>query len=376
MINSQFRWLYLVVLLFGMELYAQNNEVVSSHNEHSSKQSEKQEKEFDVGELISHHLSDTHDFHFELPFFHKTIYLPVILWTDKGLSIFSSSRFKGDNEGKVVVTDDKANKLVRIHEVIYYADKLGEHAHPSTFDFDKRPLNFSVTKNVIGILLTLSLLFLVMYFSAKVYKGGKKIPKGIAGFVEPIIIFIRDDVAIPNLGKAKYQKYMPYLLTVFFFILFSNLIGLIPFSPFGYNITGNIFVTFVLAIFTFIITTLSGNRHYWKHILTPDVPILLWPIMIPIEILSIFTKPFALMVRLFANILAGHTIMISLVALIFIGGTLAVAPVSGFFVVFMSFIELMVAFIQAYIFTILSALFIGLAVEELEHVEEHKEQII
>ena len=255
---------------------------------------------------------------------------------------------------------------------------MGEHDHPSAFDFDKRPLNFSITKNVTGILMSFILLFIVMYFTAKVYRDPKKLPKGIAGFIEPIIIFIRDDVAIPNIGKDKYEKYMPYLLTVFFFILFSNLIGLIPFSPFGYNLTGNIYITFVLAVFTFIITTLSGNKYYWKHILTPDVPKLLWPIMIPIEILSMFTKPFALMVRLFANILAGHTIMISLVALIFIGGTLAVAPVSGFFVIFMSFIELMVAFIQAYIFTILSALFIGLALEDHghEHEETHVEQTV
>ncbi len=344
-------------------------------NEHEVKTDTKEAKHegFDVGELVAHHLADSHDYIFELPFIHKTIHLPIILWTNKGLSIFSSARFKSDNSGKVVVTDNKGNKFKKIHEVIYYADKVGSHDHPGAFDFDKRPLNFSITKNVLGILLSFILLFIIMHYTAKIYTNPKKLPKGIAGFVEPIIIFIRDDVAIPNIGKAKYEKYMPYLLTVFFFILFSNLIGLIPFSPFGFNLTGNIYVTFVLAIFTFIITTISGNKHYWKHIFAPDVPKALWPIMIPIEILSMFTKPFALMVRLFANILAGHTIMISLVALIFIGGTLMVAPVSGFFVIFMSFIELMVAFIQAYIFTILSALFIGLAIEDHEH--EHAEQV-
>ncbi len=370
MSNRIFTLILTLVLWLGVhELHAQ-------HNEEGTVKEEKEQ--FDVGELVSHHLSDSHDYQFELPFVHKTIHLPVILWTDKGFSIFPSSKFKGDNSGSVIVTDNKGNRFKRIHEVIYYADKVGEHDHPSVFDFDKRPLNFSITKNVIGLLFTFTLLFVLMRYTAKIYNNPQRLPKGIAAFIEPIIVFIRDDVAIPNIGKDKYEKYMPYLLTVFFFILFSNLIGLIPFSPFGYNLTGNIYITFVLAIFTFIITTLSGNKYYWKHILTPDVPKALWPIMIPIEILSMFTKPFALMVRLFANILAGHTIMISLVSLIFIGGTLLIAPVSGFFVIFMSFIELMVAFIQAYIFTILSALFIGLAIEdhEHEHETEHKEQTI
>jgi len=373
MMHKIFRSLLLVVLLIGFKAFSQHETTHENTNqpmEHAETHGEAGKEDFDVGELVAHHLSDSHDYRFELPFIHKTFHLPVILWTDKGLSIFPSSKFKGDNSGKVVVTDDKGNKFVRINEVIYYADKIGEHEQPSAFDYSKRPLNFSITKNVIGILTSFTLLFLIMYTTAKVYRNPKKLPKGTAAFVEPVIIFIRDEVAIPNIGKDKYEKYMPYLLTVFFFILISNLIGLIPFSPFGYNLTGNIYITFVLATFTFIITTLSGNKYYWKHIFTPDVPKALWPIMIPIEILSMFTKPFALMVRLFANILAGHTIIISLVSLIFIAGTLLVAPVSGFFVIFMSFIELMVAFIQAYIFTILSALFIGLAVED--HDEEHE----
>ncbi len=350
-----------LILVWG-NVSAQHGHEPDKSGEHT----EKQEEGFDTGKLVAHHLSDSHDYLFELPFIHKTIHLPVILWTDKGLSVFSSKAFQGDNEGRVVVTDDKGNKFVRIHEVIYYADKVGGHDHPSVFDFDSRPLDFSITRNVVAIFFVFVLLFVVLYYTVKGYNNPKKLPKGLASFLEPIIIFIRDDVAIPNIGKDKYEKYMPYLLTVFFFILFSNLIGLIPFAPFGHNITGNILVTFVLATFTFIITTLSGNKHYWKHILAPDVPKALWPIMVPIEILGMFTKPFALMVRLFANILAGHTIIISLVALIFIFGSLAVSPVSAFFVIFMSFIELMVAFIQAYIFTILSALFIGLAVEEHE----------
>jgi len=371
MTNKLFQYLFLAFLLLGVRAFSQSHDAEhAGENTNHQEQGQEKEEDFDVGELVAHHLSDSHDYNFELPLTHKVFHLPVILWTDKGLSVFSSSKFKGDNDAKVVATDDKGNKFVKLHEVIYYADKIDQHEHPSVFDLEKRPLNFSITKDVIGIFTSFILLFIIMYYAAKIYNNPKKLPKGIAGFVEPVIVFIRDDVAIPNIGKDKYEKYMPYLLTVFFFILISNLIGLIPFSPFGYNLTGNIYITFVLATFTFIITTLSGTKTYWKHILTPDVPKALWPIMIPIEILSMFTKPFALMVRLFANILAGHTIMISLVSLIFIGGALWIAPVSGFFVIFMSFIEFMVAFIQAYIFTILSALFIGLALEDHEHEHE------
>jgi F-type H+-transporting ATPase subunit a len=354
-----FVWIFILSLASG---YA--SETGSGHEPGKGGEKEK----FDVGEMVAHHLSDTHDYVLELPFIHKEIHLPVILWTDKGLSIFSSSEFRGDNDGKVVVTDGKGNKFVRIHEVIYYADKVHE-GHPGVLDFDSRPLDFSITRNVIAILFVFVLLFLVLYYTRKAYENPKKLPKGIAGFIEPIILFIRDDVAIPNIGEKYYEKYMPYLLTVFFFILFSNLIGLIPFAPFGHNITGNIMVTFVLAVFTFILTTFSGRKHYWQEIFTPHTPKLLWPIMIPIEISGMFIKPFALMVRLFANIFAGHTIMLSLVALIFLFGTVAVSPVSGLFIVFMSFIELLVAFLQAYIFTVLSALFIGLAVGD--HEEEH-----
>jgi len=366
--SAKFLWLALVLFVFSAGLQAQEHEQQTEGQETTEKA---EEEAFDTAELVAHHTGDSHDYVFEWPFFHHTFHLPVILWTDKGLSIFSSGKFQGDNEGKVVVTDKKGNKFVKIHEVIYYADKVKPGEHVSALDYDKRPLDFSFTRNALAILFVFTLLFITIRLSVKAYKNPKKLPKGIAGFIEPIVVFVRDEIAIPNIGPDKYEKYMPYLLTVFFFILFSNLVGLIPFAPFGHNITGNILVTFVLATFTFIIVTLSGNKHYWKHIFTPDVPKVLWPIMVPIEILGMFTKPFALMVRLFANILAGHTIMISLVALIFIFGSILVSPVSALFVVFMSFIELLVAFIQAYVFTILSALFIGLAVEEHEE-HEHE----
>jgi F-type H+-transporting ATPase subunit a len=215
---------------------------------------------------------------------------------------------------------------------------------------------------IIGLVLFLSL-------SRSYKKTGISHPKGIQGFLEPIIMFIRDDVAIPNIGLHKYEKYMPYLLSVFFFILINNLMGLIPFPPpFGANVTGNIAVTFVLAICTFFITQFSGNKAYWRHIFfPPGVPLWLLPVMIPVEIIGLFSKPGALMIRLFANITAGHIVILSLICLIFIFSSLAVAPVSIIFVIFMDCMELLVAFLQAYIFTLLSSLFIGMAVPEDHH---------
>jgi len=185
-------------------------------------------------------------------------------------------------------------------------------------------------------------------------------------FLEPVILFIRDDIAISNIGKYKYEKYMPYLLTVFFFILINNIMGLVPFPPpFGANVTGNIAITLVLAVFTFLITQFSGNKQYWKHIFAmPGMPTWLLPIMIPVEIIGMFTKPFALTIRLFANITAGHIIILSLISLIFIFKSLIMAPVSILLVLFMNCLEVFVAFLQAYVFTLLSALFIGMAVEE------------
>jgi F-type H+-transporting ATPase subunit a len=209
-------------------------------------------------------------------------------------------------------------------------------------------------------------LFLTLSWSYK--KTGLSHPRGIQSFLEPIVLFVRDDIAIANIGEHKYERYMPYLLTVFFFILLNNLMGMIPFPPpFGANVTGNIAVTFVLALITFLITQFSGNKNYWKHIFaTPGVPFWLLPIMIPVELIGIISKPFALMIRLFANISAGHIVILSLVGLIFIFRSVAVAPASILLVVFMDCIELFVAFLQAYVFTLLSALFISMAVEE-EH---------
>jgi F-type H+-transporting ATPase subunit a len=270
------------------------------------------------------------------------------------------------------VVDQNGQKLVRNNEIIFYADKFEtltqDQKDLGAFEFDARPLNFSITKNVFSMFMSAIIMFLLFLVVARSYKKNQLAPKGIAGFLEPLITFVRDDIARPNIGEKKYAQYMPYLLTIFFFIWINNLIGLIPFFPFSSNLTGNIYFTFVLAFITFIVTTLSGNKEYWGHIFnTPGVPVWLAPIMIPVEIIGILTKPFALMIRLFANITAGHIIILSLISLIFIFESVAVSPISGAFVVFMTVLEMLVAALQAYIFTLLSALFIGQAVAEHDH---------
>lgn len=324
---------------------------------------------FNPKELINSHVWDAHDFHIAdwngKPI---TLALPIILWTDNGLTTFSSSAFHHDNTGTVVV-EANGQEFVRYKEHIFYADRFSEEIFEEastlgrSFLYDERPLDFSITKTVFSMILAAILMFLIFFFTARQYKKNDKAPKGLAGFMEPLILFVRDDIAVPQLGD-KYHKYMPLLLSIFFFIWLNNLMGLIPFFPFGGNVTGNISFTMVMAVIVFIVTIFSGNKNYWSHILTPDVPKALYILMIPVEIIGMFTKPFALMVRLFANITAGHIIVLSLVGLIFIFGTAFISPVSILFVLFMSVLELLVAALQAYVFTLLAALFIGQAVEE------------
>jgi F-type H+-transporting ATPase subunit a len=339
--------------------------------EHHATATSHEEKEFNATDLINSHIGDSHEFHLADWGGHPiSFYLPVILWTNNGLVSFSSEAFHHDNEGKHIIAVDNQN-LVRYKEVIFYADKFAalseDERNNGAFAFDARPLDFSITKNVFSMLMSALVLFFLFFAVARSYKRNNLAPKGLAGFLEPLVTFVRDEIAIPNIGKKQYAKYMPYLLTIFFFIWINNLIGLIPFFPFSSNLTGNIYFTFVLALITFIVTTLSGNKDYWKHILLPPVPKALYPIMIPVEIIGMLTKPFALMIRLFANITAGHIIILSLVSLIFIFKTVAVAPISGAFVLFMSVLEMLVAALQAYVFTLLSALFIGQAVAEHDH---------
>ena len=331
-----------------------------------SQEVEKKEEsagKFDASTFILEHIADSHEWHILTKKNGEgvAIYLPVILYSKgKGIDIFSSRKLANGQEYKGYKLEEEGDLKGKIISV----------SPAGIADEKNLPVDLSMTKAVIGML-SAAIIGLLLFISlARSYKKtGISHPKGIQSFLEPIILFVRDDIAIPNIGVHNYGKYMPYLLSAFFFILINNLMGLIPFPPpFGANVTGNIAVTFVLATCTFLITQFSGNKTYWKHIFAaPGVPFWLLPIMIPVEIIGIFSKPFALMIRLFANITAGHIIVLSLICLIFIFDSLSVAPVSVLFVIFMDCLELLVAFLQAYIFTLLSALFISMAIPEEHH---------
>lgn len=322
--------------------------------------------EFNVGEMIFHHIADAHDWHLAGDF---AVPLPVILWSpEKGLDVFLSSEF---HHGENIV-----NGYGYHHGEVYMVGENGEHLHPASFPDlfggHMTYIDFSITKNVASMLVSLIVLLLVFSAVAKGYKKNSgKAPSGIQSFLEPVIMFVRDDVVSPMLGNRT-DKYLPYCLTVFFFIWVNNLLGLLPGAA---NVTGNIAVTATLAILTFIVTNVSGNKHYWEHIFaTPGVPKPVLPILVPVEIIGMFTKPFSLAVRLFANISAGHIIILSIISMIFIfknifgagagfGSTAVAVP----FGIFMYCLELLVAVLQAYIFTMLTALFISQATEEVHH---------
>ena len=328
--------------------------------------SEQEEGKFNPGEVIFHHISDAHDWHLAGE---VSIPLPVILYSpEKGLDVFLSSAFHHGTE--------EVNGYRYDHGKIFMVGENGEHIHETSFpgliSGDVTYIDLSITKNVASMLTSLIVLLLVFSTVSKGYKKNSgKAPTGVQSFLEPIIMFVRDDVVTPMLGE-KTDKYLPYCLTVFFFIWVNNLLGLLPGAA---NVTGNIAVTTVLALLTFFITNFSGNKNYWKHIFaTPGVPKGVLPILIPVEIIGMFTKPFSLAVRLFANISAGHIIILSIISMIFIfknsfgagvgfGSSLVAVP----FGIFMYCLELLVAVLQAYIFTMLTALFISQATEEAHH---------
>lgn len=329
---------------------------------------------FNAGDMIMHHVLDAHEIHFMTlnegtpEESHLSIPLPVILYTeDRGIEMFSSSKFHND--------EHKYDRYFLHHEQIYIANDAGELEFDEKHEpLNAKPLDFSITKTVAGMLLAVALMFFIFVSVAKAYnKREGQAPKGLQSFMEPLILFIRDEVAKPSIGHH-YERFLPFLLSVFFFIWISNMLGLIPFIG-GFNITGNISVTIVLAVFTFIVTTVSANKNYWMHIVaTPGVPVWLLPLMIPIEIMGMFIKPIVLCLRLFANITAGHIIILSFMSLIFIFSNLygsvagyGVSVLSLAFGIFMNVMELLVAFLQAYVFTLLSALYFGAAVEEAHH---------
>lgn len=341
------------VLIFFFSLSLGSNILAASVD---NKTTENSAEGFNSVDMIMHHIADSHEWHLwgegENSF---TIPLPVILYTDGALDIFMSSRFHHGLD--TVPKGSQGNRR-------YVIDS---HSHIK--ELNGLPvMDFSITKNAASLFISFILLIVLFGRVGIASRKNHGAPKGIASFLEPLVVFVRDDIVRPNIG-SNYLKYLPYLLTLFFFILVNNLLGLLPG---GANVTGNMAITLVLAFITLLVTNISGNRNYWSHIFKPPgVPILLMPIMIPIEFVGIFTKPIALMIRLFANISAGHIVILSLLSLIFMAqsglgtfGAYSVAPVSVIFVLFMYLIECLVAFLQAYIFTLLTSLFIGLATTE------------
>ena len=330
------------------------------------------------GDILMEHVLDAHEFHIiNIGSTVVTIPLPVILYAPgRGLSVFMSSKFNHgatSYDGYRMIDDGYIEKLtangIDVKKNLLSAGKIIPVTENDTWDSSVKIYDFSITRNVTQMLIGLVLLVWIMLAIAAKYKKGigvRSAPTGFQSAIEPVITFIRDEVGKPMLGD-KWEKYMPFLLTVFFFILIPNLIGLIPGTA---NVTGNIAFTAVLGVIAFVVIIFSSNRHYWGHILNPPgVPGWVKIILVPVEILGVFTKPFALIIRLFANMIAGHMMLACLVLLIFIFGNMSVvagyafSPVSIAFCVFVYFIEILVAFLQAFIFTMLTAVFISQALE-------------
>lgn len=327
---------------------------------------EKKEGDFNVTETILEHIKDDHSWHL---WGHTSIHLPVIVKTDKGFEFFSSEKLVDHNHEPVVYKGNYDYKLIdgklKIVDANQQIDKLA----------NKTFWDLSITKNVASLFVSVFILLIVLLTAASAYKktGVKSAPKGLQSFMEPIILFVRDEVAIPNIGAKKAGKYLPFLLTIFFLILVNNFLGLIPFFPGGANVSGNIAFTMTLAVCVFVVVNLSANKSYWEHIFW--MPGMHWSMKLflaPIELIGVFTKPISLMIRLFANITAGHILVLSLICLIFIFKTVFASAIAVPFAVFIGMIELLVAFLQAFIFTMLAAMYIGMATEEHHH-EEHAE---
>ena len=342
--------------------------LLSASFTHAKEEEKTQTIQEEITEYIYHHVQDSHDFSLfstkDEETGKKKYYgfpLPVIL-IDEGIKVFMSSKL--DHGKKVVESSGKFYKLD--HGKIYKTNSEGYISYNDDGKItNAMPLDLSITKSVFSIFLVSLLMFFLFTSLAKSYKENNLIAKGAGRFFEPIVILIRDEIAIPSIGEEKHKRYMAFLLTVFFFIWFLNLLGL---SPLGVNVTGNIAVTFGLALITFLITNLTANKTYWKHIFwMPGVPVWLKPLLAPIELLGVFIKPFSLMIRLYANILAGHIVLYSLIGLIFIFKNLVGSSLSLVLVFFISMIEILVALLQAYIFTLLSALYFGFAVQEEDH---------
>ena len=352
---------------------------------------EQPKKLFDANEVIFGHILDAHEFHFlsykgsDGKDHHATIPLPVILYSpQRSFSFFMSSKFHHGHavyKGYELLTNEKITES-KLNPKLFTAGQIVAVNNDGSIDPAVKVYDFSLTRYVVQMLLCLVLLCWIMISIARRYKKGEGVtsaPNGMQNAMETVINFVQDEVAKPNLGH-KYRKYLPYLLTVFFFILINNVFGLIPGAA---NVTGNIAFTMLMALISFVVIMFSSNKYYWAHIFNPPVPLGVKFILVPVEILGIFTKPFALMIRLFANMVAGHILIICLISLIFILGALnkyvgiGFSPLSIAFTVFIYFIEILVALLQAYIFTTLTAVFIGQAFEGgHDDVNKHTDEVI
>lgn len=357
----------LFAVTFSTTLTAQ--ESTPNERKEAKPGSEKKEGSFDAAEVIFGHILDNHEYHFteyhdaKGNLHHVSIPLPIILYSkERGLTAFMSSKFE---HGHATYNGYKIEE-----------EKIVSLKDDGTVNESIKVYDLSLTRNVVQMMLALALLTWLMVSIANTYKSGQGVtsaPKGKQNLLEPVITFVRDEVAKPNLGH-KYEKYLPYLLTTFFFILINNIFGLIPGTA---NVSGNIAFTVVLGLISFVVILASTTKHFWAHIFNPPgVPGFVKPILILVEFLGVFIKPFALIIRLFANMVAGHIIIICLISLIFIFGEMntyagwGTSPVAVAFTVFIYFIEVLVAFLQAFIFTNLTAVFIGSAFEGGDHSEE------
>jgi len=353
-----------------------------------------EQEAFNPSNFIIHHIADAHDIHL---WGDVHIPLPIIVYTEAhGLDVFMSSAFEGHGDVRVAerpsgVTYELSHGHIAVagdHEGHGHDDHAGHdhdaHAGHDHADHDHADhghhgpvvYDLSITKSIFGMLLMLGLMVVVFGRMAGSYKNRQgQAPTGMTNALEPLVLFLRDEIAVPNIGKEKADKFLPFLMTVFFFIFFANLLGLVPFIG-GFNVTGTLGITMVLASLVFLITTLNGNKHYWGHLFwPPGVPLFVMPIIIPIEIVGMFLKPIVLMIRLTANISAGHIIILSFVSLILIFGKGGEAMAAGYgigifstaFMIFMYCLELLVAFLQAFVFTLLAAIYFGEATHEAHH---------
>ena len=408
------RLLFLLVLSTG-SVFAQEAEHPNEEHPEQESGAHGDEETYDPVGTTLNHISDANEFHL---FGHFSIPLPVILYApDQGFTFGLSNMFehghtavdgyvlnhgrvnrvidasfpKGhvhlEGEHPIKMSTQKVGNSVQDLGIITYEGKEYKLDKPSTWDGGLAGggvtsfYDFSITKNVFTMLLAALLLIFVWGRVKRSYeKNEGKAPSGIQSLFEPLFVFIREEVTKPMIGEKHYERFQPFIMSLFFFILFCNLFGLIPIFPGSANVTGNIAVTLALALLVFIVTNLNGNKHYWSHIFAmPGVPKWVLVILTPVEILGLIIKPFSLMIRLFANITAGHIIILSLIGLVFVfgesgqnvGGGITGALVGGAFTAFMNLIELLVAFLQAFIFAILTASYIGAAVEEHDH-DDHE----